>query len=79
MSFKAINTDIFLQVLESGREISSVDRDKVYLKSEEFGLFLTEGDIDNLIRRAVTIYEPTTTVSELKKIIEKSKEKEDGK
>jgi len=73
MSFRAINTDSFLEVLVNGREINSTDRDKVYLKSEEFGLLLTDGEIDNLIRRAVTIYEPTTTVGELKKIIEKSK------
>ena len=73
MSFKAILTDDFLNILEDGKEITQEDRDKVYLKAEEFGNVFSDSEIDNLIRRAVTIHNPRITVSELAEIIRKSK------
>ena len=66
-------TDDFLNILEDEKEIKEADRDKVYLKAESFGRVYSDAEIDNLIRKAVTIHNPQTTAYELGQIIRKSK------
>ena len=73
-TIKNLNIERFIDALETKGKIEPCDRDVVYLRSEEVGIIYGDGELDDLIRRAVTIWNPSATAKELKQIIDNSKE-----
>ena len=64
-----------LDVLVAKGTITVDDRWQVYLLAEKYGRVYSSSEIDNLIRRAYSVYSQGATNAELKRVIENSKRK----
>ena len=75
MNRGVIMSQRLLDVLVAKGTITIDDRWRVYLLAEKYGRVYSSSEIDNLIRRAYSVYRPEATNADLKNIIENSKRK----